>query len=212
MAREWAQALGKKSMRIPKHDAKSPSQLEKRCLIVNERRRLVGVGPTSSQNKRSRGKLELRSSSRKLVERFSNPFSSSPEPSSFTAHPPYQVRPSSSSRCSRGELPRGYHVSDPGMRQLRPIDADAKLFPPRAAAFPPLPGQPVRRSRRRLVAPFARPASTSGPPPSAGSPAPPVLVMARSTRSSVSSLARSLPSTRPVAARPAWAGKIVSLG
>lgn len=128
--------------------------------------------------------------SRKLVERFSNPFSStSPEPPSFlTAHPPSQVRPSSSARCSRGESLPDYRTPMRGVPQLSPIDTDAKPFPPRAAAFPPLPGQPVRRSPRRLVAPFARPASTSGPPPSAGSPAQPVSVMARSTRSSVSSL------------------------
>jgi hypothetical protein len=126
-------------------------------------------------------------SSRKLVERFSNPFSSSPEPSFTTAT---STRPKSALHHRQDVqevslLPR--HGAGKALpRQLRPIDADAKLFPPRAAAFPPLPGQPVRPSRRPLVAPFARPTSTSAPRPSAGSPARPVSVMARSTRLSVS--------------------------
>ena len=71
------------------------------------------------------------------------------------------------------------------MRQLRSIEADAKLFL-FAAAFPPSPGRLVPPSRRPPVAPFARPASTSVPRLSAGSPAPPVSVMARSTRLLVS--------------------------
>jgi len=148
---------------------------------------------------KTRRHVKCRSSaapSRKLVERFSSPFSSSPEPSLLTAHPPSQVRPASSSRCSRGELPprdRLFEFLKTAARQLSRIDADAKLFSPRAAAFPPSPG-PVPPSRRRLVAPFARPAS--GPRPSAGSPALPVLVMARSTRSLVSKLRRAGASRR----------------
>jgi hypothetical protein len=75
------------------------------------------------------------------------------------------------------------------MRQLRPIDGRCKAFPNAralAAAFPPSPGQLVLPSRRPLVAPLARPASTSGPRPSAGSPALRVSVTARSTRLLVS--------------------------
>lgn len=102
------------------------------------------------------------------------------------------------------------------MPQLSRFGTDAHFFSLCAAAFLRSPGRLVRPSPPRLVAPFARPASTSALRLSAGSPARPALAMARSTRLSVSPLfpriaLRSSESLRPVFAREIRAQRIFLL-
>ena len=95
-------------------------------------------------------------SSRKLVERFSNPFSSSPEPSFTTAT---STRPKSALHHRQDvqevSLSPRYRAGKALPRQLRPIDADAKLFPSRSgiSAFARTARPSFAAATRRAVRP-----------------------------------------------------------